>query len=116
LHPNVDSRGVHRFEPTEVEDLAHEVDAGRVMLGQQLRPLGGSLPMDALESRDECASCAVLEGELSVLRSRLEAQAGQHRRELASLRAQHEADRAKQDAALTDLLEQVAEVVELLDA
>lgn len=115
LHPNVDSRGVHRFDSTEVESLAQDVETGRVMLGQQLRPLEKDLLMDASEARGVCTGCMALDGDLQVLRRRLETQAADHQRELAALRAQHAADHAEQNAVAQDLLEQVAELVAILD-
>lgn len=115
MHPRVDPRGVHRFDAVEVESLANDVDSGRTVLGQQLRPLGKERLMEHPEPQGECANCSALQHELSAMRRRLDTQMADHRRQLAALKAEHDRELAQQDAAARDLMTQVTELVAVLE-
>jgi hypothetical protein len=87
LHPVADTRGVHHFDPDEVEALARDIDHGDVVLWQELGAPGGE------PSRDEpCSNCQELERQLRGLRRNLGEEAQKHQRELSELRAAHAAD------------------------
>src|SRR6478752_2791194 len=72
LNPLQDARGVHHFDPDEVEALARDMETGRVALWQELRPASGD-PTSAHRD-DSCAGCSELEEQVRALRARLDAQ------------------------------------------
>lgn len=99
LRPVQDGRGVHRFDPAEVEALASDIEAGQVALWQELGPTSGDR-----DHTSECADCADL-------KERIESERSNHQRELASLQADHERQIARYDADARALVAQVAELL-----
>jgi hypothetical protein len=113
LRPTQDSRGVHHFDPDEVEALARDIDSGSVALWQELRP--GFRDSAAADHGNECDCCAELEQEADALRDLLEQQRLTHRRELTALEAEHNRQRAKHEAEALELATQVNELLASLD-
>ena len=115
LHPDVDSRGVHRFREEDVDRLADDVEHGRLVLGQQLRPLGNEVLMNDHGTTGFCQRCSDLQQELDRVQRQLEAQVSAHRRELTRMKAERDRERADQDAAARDLVDQVTELMAALE-
>lgn len=82
LHPTQDARGVNQFDPTEVERVAREVTAGRIVVHRELRDAvdAHALPFD--DANNGCESCTRLQ-------SKLDEQRSSYERELATIRDQH---------------------------
>ena len=110
LHPIQDGRGVHRFDPAEVEALAKDIEQGNVELWQELRAT-----LDDRSHVDECVNCVDLEQRLRAMRDQFEVQRGNHRRELATLQAEHERRIAKHEAEAGALVAQVSELLASLE-
>jgi len=92
-----DARGVHHFDPDEVEALAREIDAGGVTLWQELGPVSGN--------RDEpCATCIGLQQQVDHLQGLLVAQRTEHHLQLAALAAEHDREARELTAQLTEFL------------
>ena len=115
LHPHVDSRGVHRFSEDDVDRLAGDVNHGHVVLGRQLRPIANEVLMNDHGTTDFCQRCSDLQQELDRVQRQLEAQVCAHRRELSTMKAERDRERADQDAAARDLVAQVTELMAALE-
>jgi len=102
LRPLQDSRGVHHFDPDEVEALARDIDSGSVALWQELR--AGFEDPTASDHGNACDRCTELEQEAGALRDLLEQQRGTHRRELTALQAKHDAEAHELATQVNDLL------------
>ena len=105
LWPVQDSRGVHRFDPYEVEALAHDLASGQVALWQELRP---NLSDSTGPRRSgDCSNCSDLEQQVHALQQLLDELRAKHQRELDELhgaRAQHDREAEELAAQLTELL------------
>jgi len=110
LRPVQDARGVHRFDPDEVEALARYLASGQVALWQELRPNSGD-STGARRSAD-CPNCSDLEQQVQALQQHLEELRAKHHRELDEL---HRA-RAQHDRDAEELAEQLAELLASLEA
>jgi hypothetical protein len=102
LNPSQDARGVHRFDPDEVEALALDIETGRVALWQELQPVSGD-PI-GVHRADSCVGCSSLEDQVRRLQAQLEGERAMHRHEVAA-----------HDREARELLEQVAELVATLE-
>lgn len=107
LHARQDARGVHYFDPDEVEALARDIDQGEITLWQELGPTSGARATHNV-ARD-CERCTYLEEQIRTLRGQLDDQRATHLRELDDLRADHYRE-------ARELAETLAEVMASLDA
>jgi len=103
LRPTQDSRGVHHFDPDEVEALARDIDSGSVTLWQELRDRFGDPTMS--DQGITCDHCAELEREAEALREQLEQQRLKHRRDLDALQTAHDVEARALVAEVEELLE-----------
>ena len=112
LHPTRDERGIHHFEPDEVEALASDVDRGVVALSSDLGFVDRN-PRFESEVRSDCPNCLALEQALAAFRGKLAAQERTYRLDVERLRAErdHEATAYQREAR-----ELVAQVEQLLAA
>jgi hypothetical protein len=101
LTPVQDARGVHHFDPDEVEALARDIQSGNVTLWQELGPTSGTAAED---TERPCLSCIELEEQVRVLRDQLRDQRVRHERELASLEAKHEREAREVATQVAELL------------
>ena len=109
LRPVQDSRGVHRFDPDEVEALARDLASGQVALWQELRPSSGD--SSGVQRSVDCTNCPDLEHQVQALHRQLDDLRAKHERELNEL---HRA-RAQHDREAEELAEQLAELLASLE-
>lgn len=109
LHPVRNARGVYRFNPDEVEELAEDVDRGYVSLVRELRPAGRGL------GQSPCARCTVLERKLTAVRNDLHHQRSEHTHAIRAFRDEQVAERAQAQADSAMLGAEVDELLEILN-
>jgi hypothetical protein len=107
LHPARDERGVHRFDPDEVEALALDVDHGVVSLSSEF----DSLERDARVVPHGCSACATLRNELQDVRAKLARQDRAHRLAVEQLRTEHDREAAAYKREARELVVQVEELL-----
>jgi len=95
LHPVRDVRGVHHFDPDEVEALAQDVLDGAVTLWQELSAAPG------VSGIHTCPNCHELERCISRLSAALDDERRNHDQHITALTADHD----REAAALVDRLE-----------
>ena len=95
LHPTTDSRGVHHFDPEEVEVLARSAERGK-------------LPLSAAVGADWSSQCPNCEA--------LEQQVEQLRRAQATLRAERDRERAQRDAERREFERELGEFMATVES
>lgn len=106
LHPTRDERGVHHFEPDDVEALAVDVERGVVALSPDFGFFEGNAvakPQDCIE----CAGCVSLGNELEAVRVKLAAQERAHRVAVEQLQAERQREAAAYKREARELVAQV---------
>lgn len=114
LHPTRDERGIHHFEPDEVESLASDVERGVVALSSDFG-LAERNPPSESESRLECPTCLALEQTLDSFRGKLAAQERTHRLAVERLRAEREHEAAAHQREARELVAQVEHLLAAIE-
>ena len=102
LHPVRNVRGVHHFDPDEVEALVQDVSDGTVTLWQELGAGSG------VSRLGTCPNCHELERHVSRLRAALDDERRNQARLIAALKTDHDREAAA-------LVEQLDELLATLD-
>lgn len=110
LHPTRDERGVHHFDPNEVEALAGEVGRGVVALSSDFDFADRNPPPES-EARSDCTACLELEQTLDAVRVKLAKQERIHRLAIEQLRAEREREAAAYKREGRELVAQVEELL-----
>lgn len=110
LHPVRDERGIHRFDPDEVEALALDVDHRVVSLSSEF----DSLKRDARLVSQGCSACVTLENELQDVRAKLARQDRAHRLAVEQLRTERDREAAAYKREERELVVQVEELLATL--
>lgn len=114
LHPTRDERGIHHFEPDEVEALAGDVDRGVVALSSDFAFADRNPPSES-EVRSDCPTCLALEQTLDAVRGKLAAQERTHRLAVERLRAEREREAAAYQREARDLVAQVEQLLAAIE-
>lgn len=109
LHPTRDARGVHRFDETEVETLARQVKDGRTQLVREFGPSNANT--SDFDLHMACEECAGLGQRVTTLLEELDNQRRRHEREVREFML----ERAAHEAEAKELVEQLAEFIELVE-
>jgi hypothetical protein len=109
LHPVRNARGVHRFDPDEVEDLAEDIQNGTVRLVRELQPVARGL------GHHPCPRCALLERQLAAALAEAQHQRSQHTHAIRAIRDEQAAEGARVQAESAMLAAELDELVELLN-
>jgi Helix-turn-helix domain len=114
LRPTQDSRGVHQFDPDEVDALARDVESGRVALWHDLGTEFGDLATTVRTGT--CPRCVQLEQDMLRSCELLDQERAAHQRELRALQAAHDKERANHDAEARELAARLADFLDTLDS
>lgn len=112
LHPSRDSRGIHRFDPNEVESLVQDVERGRVVLVAELARTQADPTNTDHAGTATCARCQQLQEEVVSLERRLSRERASHDDEVARLRRKAEQEAADVQSGAVEL---VALMQDLMD-
>jgi hypothetical protein len=93
LHPVEDSKGVWRFDPDEVEQLAADVRSGRSNLWDAMNGADPRL-LPHEEPAGPCQRCIALEGHLAEMEASMSRLQRQQEAQLRSLQSERAAERA----------------------
>jgi hypothetical protein len=93
LHPVEDSKGVWRSDLAEVEQLAADVDEGRVNLWDAMNGVDAGVVQR--DTDEPCERCVELQGRAAEMESALSRLRRQHAAQVQSLQSQNFEERAK---------------------
>ena len=114
LHPHRDARGVHHFDRNEVEQLARDLNSGRISLGRNQASSTGDGDWDG-ETETECQRCSSLQEQVDALTDELGSMRNSHRREIEILQTEATGTQERLLRELAELQNEVADFVSVVE-